>query len=77
MGMFDTVVFKCSRCGGRVELQSKAGDCILAEYSASEVPVAIAVDVQGESVKCDGCGTRMSLQPYASTLTVQMRPVIN
>jgi NMD protein affecting ribosome stability and mRNA decay len=55
MGLFDTVLFTCPECGEKVEKQSKAGDCYLAEISQSQVPIEIAQDILGQLVKCDDC----------------------
>ena len=56
MGMFDSVIAKCPDCGGRVEFQSKAGDCSLAEYTPDNVPLKIMADIDGEVSSCQKCG---------------------
>jgi hypothetical protein len=57
MGMFDSVYFPCRTegCEGNIEVQSKAGECVLASYSPESVPIAIAVDIAGESAWCRTC----------------------
>ncbi len=57
MGMFDSVYFPCPtpRCTNDIEVQSKAGECVLASYSPDEVPVEIAIDIGGESAWCNKC----------------------
>ena len=56
MGMFDTVVIDCPKCStGKIEFQSKAGECVLAEYSIDEVPPDIAGDVIGTQSSCGEC----------------------
>jgi len=42
MGMFDSVMIKCTKCDKMIEVQSKAGDCCLNEYPEYAVPVEIA-----------------------------------
>lgn len=55
MGLFDSVMFQCPKCKGTVEVQSKAGDCILKEYPEDDVPTAIAADIDGEVYWCVVC----------------------
>lgn len=55
MGMFDRVHFTCPRCDAALEVQSKQGDCVLADFPSGSVPPAIAEDIQGEEVYCGGC----------------------
>jgi hypothetical protein len=54
MGCFDTVTAKC-KCGGRVEWQSKAGECNLDVFSVHQVPLAIAADLIEDTAQCDLC----------------------
>lgn len=56
MGMYDTVHFHCPSCGADMHTQSKAGECMLRDYQADEVPVDIARDLVREVLYCD-CGT--------------------
>jgi hypothetical protein len=55
--MFDSVYFPCRTegCDGTIEVQSKAGECVLASYSPDSVPIAVAADIQGESAWCRKC----------------------
>jgi len=55
MGMFDSVIIFCPECGKQLEFQSKAGECMLQQYDASDVPANIAVDILNTRVDCD-CG---------------------
>ena len=57
MGMFDSIYVSCKYCGAKIEFQSKAGDCHLAEYSLRDAPPSILGDLDGESQWCDVCGT--------------------
>lgn len=56
MGMFDTVVSHCPKCGERNEIQTKAGDCCLDVYLLDAVPVDIAKSLDGQERWCDHCG---------------------
>jgi len=71
MGVFDSVWAKCPNCGEPVEFQSKAADCVLADYELHSVPAAIAVDIDGETEVCKGCGTIVEIG-YNGTSNVQM-----
>ena len=55
MGMFDYVIVECPNCSGRVEFQSKVGDCILTEYDEYTMPIEIAQDLNNEEMRCAHC----------------------
>ena len=56
MGMFDRVYVNCLQCGERIELQSKSGDCILAEYTLNDVPADVIGGLAGDEGNCPKCG---------------------
>ena len=56
MGLFDSVVANCPRCGGEVEFQSKLGPCNLNRYTLTDTPPLIACDLDGEIERCPDCG---------------------
>lgn len=62
MGMFDSVMVICPRCKSLVEFQSKAGKCDMETYSVHEVPPEIALDIDGNSESCKGCGTHVVIR---------------
>lgn len=62
MGLFDTVHFRCPSCNTAHEIQSKAGECILQDFEANEVPSKIAADLDGERVSCKSCLAEISLR---------------
>lgn len=55
MGMYDRVWAECPECGNQIEFQSKAGECVLADYSTNSVPPNIAEDIKNDSEECP-CG---------------------
>jgi hypothetical protein len=55
MGMYDSVIASCPRCGADVEFQSKAGACLLNTYRPVAVPTKIAADLNGELETCPAC----------------------
>lgn len=55
MGMFDRIIFTCPNCKKDIEEQSKAGECLLYEYTQIAVPLSIASDILNNEVYCEGC----------------------
>lgn len=53
--MFDSVYVECPQCNKKQEVQSKAGDCILAEYDRYNAPVEIMKDIDESIINCT-CG---------------------
>lgn len=56
MGMFDSLYVPCPDCEAPVEFQSKAGECILARFTLRDVPLKIAIDLEGQTAMCQKCG---------------------
>lgn len=72
MGMFDSVWAVCPSCGIQVEFQSKAGDCVLASFAYTEVPVGIAVDIAGKTKQCK-CGKIITIRyPKDTPIVINM-----
>ena len=61
MGLFDTVHFKCPKCGTNLSIQSKAGTRGLKDYGNLSVPAEIAIDLNGETLVCTHCSTVVKL----------------
>ena len=55
MGMFDSVIAFCPKCGTELEFQSKAGPCLLRNYNINSIPPNIAEDINGDILTCK-CG---------------------
>ena len=72
MGMFDSVIARCPKCGGEVEFQSKAGPCELKRYRADDVPPANAESIAGDVSTCRACGNPMKLRPATPIGRVRM-----
>jgi hypothetical protein len=64
MGMFDSLFVECPNCGNTIELQSKAGDCILASYNIDSVPASVLADIaEKESpFMCYQCETLLRIR---------------
>lgn len=60
MGMYDSVIATCPKCGADVEFQSKAGPCELRRYGQASVPPEIARSVSGDVEECE-CGYLLKL----------------
>jgi hypothetical protein len=57
MGMYDSVMVKCQKCGEEHEFQSKSGECLLDVYTLENCPDDVMANVNRHSpYKCD-CGT--------------------
>ncbi len=72
MGMFDTVIFRCPKCGGQIEEQSKAGECLLKDYNQKEVPVIIAISIEGNMVYCNDCDKSFIISKAVVPQTVSL-----
>lgn len=58
MGMFDSVMVPCPKCGEESEFQSKSGDCILKVYPLATAPADVLSNVNRHSpATCEKCGT--------------------
>lgn len=56
MGVYDTIYFKCPKCGEEINAQSKSGECLLKNYPNTDVPISVAYDANRHApFKCD-CG---------------------
>lgn len=63
MGMFDTVMVPCPRCGERSEFQSKSGDCLLQVYNLELCPQDVLGDVNRYAPNtCRKCGTKFQIE---------------
>ena len=56
MGMFNTVLVNCPKCGKTHEFQSKSGNCTLEEYNLKECPTDVIIDVNRYSPYKCACG---------------------
>lgn len=61
MGLFDSLYVECPNCCGRLEFQSKAGACALAEYTLADCPPRVAADLIGDTRRCE-CGHTVTLR---------------
>jgi len=66
MGMFDSIWFECPGCTEQIEVQSKRGDCVLADISSDAVPLGIADDILGEQVSCPNCSRLWTVATYST-----------
>ena len=73
MGMFDSVCFRCPKCSGKIEVQSKEGDCNLIEFDEYEVPSKIALDIVGKTAWCSTCKKAFKVARAPIPKTVPMR----
>lgn len=56
MGMFDSIMVPCPKCGTRIGFQTKSGECILAVYELAEAPQDALEDVNRHAPRtCPSC----------------------
>lgn len=77
MGMFDSLLIKCPKCGKEMEWQSKSGPCCLESYKPNRLPVAVAQDLKGDVLGCQFCNTNFKFilldPPYAKFKIVKTK----
>lgn len=57
MGMYDSVMVNCPKCGQENEFQSKSGECLLYVYTLENCPKDVLLNVNRHSPqKCYNCG---------------------
>lgn len=73
MGMFDSVMVPCPKCGKLSEFQSKGGDCLLWVYTLDTAPADVLSDVNRHAPNtCDECGTKFAAQVDVSAKSVEV-----
>ncbi len=87
MGLYDTIYFKCKRCGETIDKQTKHGECLLSTFDSREVPTEIARCVIGDFVKCNKCNTKheivstppsvMKLDLVVDDVDIKSKPAIS
>lgn len=57
MGMFDTVSVNCPHCSGEIEIQTKDGPCVLANYTLNDldIPIEVLRAVSNSPEECYHC----------------------
>lgn len=70
MGLYDSVWVHCTNCGERIEFQSKAGECILAQYTLDETPCGILIDIDGDYTFCPQCESVVSIEVYSKLVGI-------
>jgi predicted RNA-binding Zn-ribbon protein involved in translation (DUF1610 family) len=69
MGMFDTVLIPCPTCGQDYPEQTKAGACLLEEYTFDNAPPEVLASInQYAPFTCDNCGTVFAVHIHVSAI---------
>lgn len=69
MGVYDTVLVPCPKCGEVEQFQSKSGECLLDEYTLEECPEDILLDVNRHSpYTCEKCNTAFAVSIEEETI---------
>jgi hypothetical protein len=72
MGMYDTVMVPCPKCGTKSEFQSKSGDCTLAVYELNEAPNDVLLDINRHApATCVKCGTSFGVAVKVETRVIE------
>lgn len=61
MGMFDSVLTPCPKCGVTMEFQSKAWNCDMDSYTLDNAPTAILWDIINDPQYHERCGQWVAL----------------
>jgi len=56
MGMYDTVLVKCPKCGKEHEFQTKSGECFLDVYTLKDCPDDVILNINRHSPCACICG---------------------
>ena len=71
MGVYDTVMVPCPKCGEPYPAQSKSGDCTLAVYDLATCPDDVLENVNRHApFDCDQCGVRFMVKRVAAAVEV-------
>jgi len=74
VGMFDTIMVPCPRCGKKCEAQSKSGSCLLDVFEMKDAPQEVLADVNCQAPFHCECGAifKVSLHmiPVATLISV-------
>ena len=63
MGVYDTVMVPCPKCGEKYGAQTKSGPCRLATFEIDKVPPDVLEDVNRHApFTCYGCGARFHVE---------------
>lgn len=65
MGVYDSVLVPCPKCGEKQYFQTKSGDCLLEVYELNECPPDVLRNVNRHSpYDCEKCGTKYYVDMY-------------
>ena len=65
MGCYDTVRFRCLKCGDRIHVQSKGGSCRLKTYTPNTAPANTLGYIDKDLITCDSCGSTFQIKVEA------------
>lgn len=71
MGMYDTVLVPCPKCGTPEHFQTKSGPCGLITYELHNAPDDVLLDVNRHApYTCRNCRTRFEVQLQVTYVSV-------
>jgi len=73
MGMFDSVMVPCPKCGELSEFQSKGGACTLTVCTLASAPADVLSDVNRHAPNtCANCGTAFAVKVCVEATSVEV-----
>ena len=71
MGMYDTILVACPKCGNEENFQTKGGDCLLSVWKLAEAPQDALSDVNRHSpATCSKCAAVFEVELRATVMPV-------
>ena len=78
MGMYDTVLVPCPKCGEKYPAQSKGGKCELDTYELHNAPAEVMSNVNRHApFTCSECGTQFEVKYRVEVHNVFVVPIDN
>lgn len=56
MGLFDTIIVKCPKCGDEQQCQTKSGPCDLGQFTLADAPDDVLANVNRHAPFYCDCG---------------------
>ena len=74
MGVFDTVMVACPKCGYRKELQSKSGMCGMDRFELADAPPDVMGGILADGpYECPACKNAIEIRPSMGYVAVSSR----
>lgn len=61
MALFDRVWIGCPQCSYPIQIQTRAGNCSMMDYTLVSAPQEILLSISKGEINCDGCESKWQL----------------